>query len=830
MAMDRIAYIKEHYNVLDYAKDVLGLPVQKSGDRCKSFTPGEHKTNNAFVAYEDWWYDFSAGIGGDVIDLCALAKYDGNKGEAIRELAGSYGCNPEWIDYTHELNAKIAYWHSQLRESDWRYLYRRGIKKATVDRLMLGFNETENRLIIPYFKNGYIAYYIGRDRSDDINASKYKKAYLNGLNENIPWGLHSFTPKNRQRVEEELSAKNDAEVEKNDTASMSKIDVCMTGENIQTSDTISKKRNFTDKMKLINEYVVIAEGAFDAMSFEQEGFKVLSPISGYFSKEALKQVLKLLKSAKCVFVCFDSDKAGSRFTQDFCKILFKNRIKFVCGILPEGVKDVSDYYAAGGDLFTLVEEAKSGLQILAGRITDKEEFRTFIYETARFASEEDVIELMENVTQFSEKWLKVVLKNALKCPPETQIIKEIREKYFLKYIEKIGFYEYLHGVWIKRSDNLISGYLSELLGRYATGSKLNSMQKLLQAETTSEEVFNRKPLFNFQNCVLELETGKTREANPGDLSSIQMKYDYDAEAKCPRWEKFISEIMANREASMKLLQEMAGYILFTDCSLQKAFFLIGDGANGKSVLLNVLSAVFSEENISNIEMSTLDNEFQRINLLNSLANISTDTGTKIEEASAYFKQIVAGDPINGCYKGKDQVKFKPRCVMISACNEYIRTKDTTTGFLRRICFIDFPCKFEGEKADINLESKLKEELSGIFNWCYEGYKRLKVQKKFTETVEQAELMDEFVKVSNPVAVFIEEEMATEHGQVDRSELYRRYQAWTKEAGHEAQSRYKFIQTFKRVVKQKMPQVVEKTVHGYPCFDFSNTFKEFKRYE
>ena len=237
--------------------------------------------------------------------------------------------------------------------------------------------------------------------------------------------------------------------------------------------------------------------------------------------------------------------------------------------------------------------------------------------------------------------------------------------------------------------------------------------KLLKSRTTTEELFNRKPIFNFQNCVLELETGKTREHSEADMSSIQVGYDYDIEAKCPRWGKFISEIMAGRETSMNLLQEMVGYILYSDCSLQKCFFLIGDGANGKSVFLNVIRAVFSEANVSNVEMSSLIEPFQRINLINSLVNISTETNSNVKGAESIFKQIVVGYTINGCFKNKDFVNFNPRCVMISACNEYIKSRDTTSGFLRRICFIDFPCKFEGEKADIELESKLKAELPGI---------------------------------------------------------------------------------------------------------------------
>ena len=86
MGVDRITYIKDKYSVLEYARDVLGLPVKKSGDRCTSIAPGEHHTNNAFVVFNDWWYDFSAGNGGDVIDLCAVARHGGDKGAAIREL------------------------------------------------------------------------------------------------------------------------------------------------------------------------------------------------------------------------------------------------------------------------------------------------------------------------------------------------------------------------------------------------------------------------------------------------------------------------------------------------------------------------------------------------------------------------------------------------------------------------------------------------------------------------------------------------------------------------------------------------------------------------
>ena len=407
-----------------------------------------------------------------------------------------------------------------------------------------------------------------------------------------------------------------------------------------------------------------------------------------------------------------------------CQVLFKNRIKFDCGVLPEGVKDVSDYYAAGGDLFELVASATNGIDVLASKITDVDDFQKFFYDAARFVEEPELAELFDKVTAFPASVMKAIWKKAVRMPPEKTLVEEIRGKYVLKYAEGQGFFEYNHGVWTQRSDNHIGGYFADIMGKWANGSKLGTLERLLKAKITTQELFNRNPIFNFRNGVLELDTGNFRGHSQTDMSSVQVDYDYDTQAQCPKWTKFITEIMDGREDSMKLLQEMAGYVLFNDCKLQKAFFLCGNGANGKSVFLNVLSAVFSEANVSNVEMSSLIEPFQRISLMNSLVNISTETNSNVKGAESMFKQIVVGDEISGCYKNKDFVKFKPRCVMISACNEYIQSHDTTNGFLRRIQFIDFPRKFEGENADRDLESKLKTELSGIFNWCYEGYKRL----------------------------------------------------------------------------------------------------------
>ena len=800
---DRIQSIKEKISVISYAQSVLGLPIRKSGDRWKSLGGGSNAT--ALVIYDDWWYDFKLCMGGDVIDLCAFARHGGDKGAAIRDLGGD---DPGWVEYTQNLGNLCFKWHDQLRKADRLYLYRRGIKKDTVDRLKIGFDG--DRLVIPYWKNGYIAYYVSRELSNPVKkegdiitsapelsqpvkkeaeiitgtpeiitdseknssskttsrSSKYKKAPLDGMNENIPWGLH----------------------------------------------TLDRE----------GDIIVITEGAFDALSFEQEGYKTLSPMGGHFNKDSLKQVINICQSQKQVFLCFDSDEAGSKFQMKTAKMLFRNKINFTCGTLPEGIKDVSDYYAEGGDLKALVSSAEDGVTVLCRRMKEKKDFKEFIFEAARYVEKAELVGLFDLV-DFPKPWLDQIKKQAMSAPPEDMIVKEVTAKRKIKFFDALGFYEYERGVWKRRGDSEIRGYIADALGCYRTGSRVNSILTLMKAETVSAEQFNTQPVFNFRNCMLDLKTGEQVPHSETFMSSIQVDYDYDPEAYSLRWQSFIEQVCEGDERRIALLQEIAGYVLFSDNSLQKCFFLIGDGANGKSVYLDILTDLFGNENVSNVEMSGLVEPFQRIHLLTSIVNISAETRSDVKGAESVFKQIVVGDTISGCYKNKDFLTFKPRTKLLIASNEYIKSRDTTTGFLRRICFVSFNAKFvdepgEGEyRADKGLPDKLKQDLPGIFNWAFQGYKILMQTKAFTVTDDQSELMEGFMRITNPIVAYIEE--TTLIGRISRQRLYSDYVEWCREAGHEAMSRTKFVQQFRQTLRQTKRNITETKYEGERQFIF-----------
>ena len=199
--MINVDEIKQRINCVDYLQMFMSIFVE-SGKRCVSPLRNGAKNPTSFYVTEDFFFDFGLAQGGDVIDLCAMHKFDGNRGRAIYFLAeklnikaNNYDPKAEekWIDYTNSLNNKIARWHSKLTKQDIDYLHSRGISDETIERYRIG-RTPDGRLSLPYYKNGYCCYYATRAMPNCKNADKkYMKMPIDEYNEHIVFGLDTIT-------------------------------------------------------------------------------------------------------------------------------------------------------------------------------------------------------------------------------------------------------------------------------------------------------------------------------------------------------------------------------------------------------------------------------------------------------------------------------------------------------------------------------------------------------------------------------------------------------------------------------------------------------------
>jgi len=283
-------------------------------------------------------------------------------------------------------------------------------------------------------------------------------------------------------------------------------------------------------------------------------------------------------------------------------------------------------------------------------------------------------------------------------------------------------YDQGKGVWVEQNDNVIGKLMKDALGPKAKTSRIRDAMKLLEMDTFRDPKKTKDipMIINLSNGMLNI---KTRELLPHDksyYSTVQIPIEYDQDAKCPKFDRYLDEIFADDLEKIDAIQEFAGYCLYPGIFIHKCLFLIGGGANGKSIFINTLIKIVGEQNISALELHQLSDKFLIGTLKNKLLNASSEVQTKKQVNASIFKQVVAGDLIQADKKHKQPFTFRPIAKHIFSMNEIPVLTDRTYAFERRLIVITFNQTFSGKKEDKKLEEKLESELSGILIWCLEG--------------------------------------------------------------------------------------------------------------
>lgn len=700
-------------NLVDFFNFNLDINVPHSG-ACISapdfIRSGDF--NPSFAVYDDHAFDFATQHYYNILDIYALAHF-GDKDNFSNIIKAAEALSGQHISFRSDLksdsiiqqqqafNELIAQWHKNLLDNPTinpsgrdikalDYFAERRISIGTIKALKLGYvrassvcssgaekqDYMHDRLIIPYYMYGLDNPFYAAGRAA-IPVSplfpKYKKMSLNDSRFNLIfrnsiWGVQSQHPN--------LTVK-DTQI------------------NPDTSEEITLETHH-----IRYDFLVIAEGAFDALSFWQEGYQVASSLGCGFSQEQKKQILQSAKhyaeKGKKVFLCLDNDGAGLKGQHSLALFLFKNRIPFVVGQVPKSftvclpnhpqfgqsvkLKDISDYYAAGGDLAELILNAKPGTAFLAEFCRNEDELKKLFEDTAKLALPFDLFKLkeaaydvmddngeveyldkktgevrrvMDKKPRFSRKTVSFLYKETAKPLTDKALCELTCKAHQLMYDPLGQFYEYRAGIWRAVSDAVVNNFVLNAVNGELSSAKITSAVRYLKSALIRENLlFNTKPIWVFRNGTLwlderdgmddefsNLDGSKAdykrtspknfKPSSPDDMSTIQMPYDYRYGAVNKTWERYVAEWLNGQQDKITLFQQMFGYVLFAVNKLQKFFYLIGDGANGKSTALHILEHVFGKDNCSSLQFHRFNSEFDTIALKNSRVNICYDARTEL---------------------------------------------------------------------------------------------------------------------------------------------------------------------------------------------------------
>lgn len=243
-----------------------------------------------------------------------------------------------------------------------------------------------------------------------------------------------------------------------------------------------------------------------------------------------------------------------------------------------------------------------------------------------------------------------------------------------------------------------------------------------------------------------------------DYQSKKANASYLKDEDAPLWKKFIDEITCGDAGLAAYIQKICGYMLSGERNEQVIIFLIGDGANGKSVFLDVLSDVFGDYSGVVSAKALIDKNSGGIpNDIAALAGKRLVTLSEFPEKmpinTTTVKSITGGDKISARHLYQEWFEFKPQFQLLCAMNELPEVSHADKAYFRRVRIIPFNRTFAGAAIDKELTNKLKREADGILTWCLEGYKSyLDSGLKTTPVMDRS--LQEYQRHSDPVAQFV----------------------------------------------------------------------------
>ena len=296
-------------------------------------------------------------------------------------------------------------------------------------------------------------------------------------------------------------------------------------------------------------------------------------------------------------------------------------------------------------------------------------------------------------------------------------------------------------------------------------------------------------LFNCKNGTLNLGTGEFRSHRPADFLTMMSGVTYDPDAACPRWEQFISEVMMNDAELSLYLQKSLGYALTGDTHLECLFILYGaTSRNGKGTTMETFLKIMGDYGkTSNPEM--LSTKFGSSNASGPSEDIARLAGArfvnisepekKITFNAALVKRMTGNDTLNARFLHENSFDFKPNFKIFINTNYRPNVSDMTLFDSGRLKIIPFKRHFEEAEQDKNLKQFFAEDsnLSGIFNWCYAGYRRFRSEQlRDTSAVVAAvqEYREDSDRIGQFVAAWLE---AGERYELRSSAVYARYKEW-----------------------------------------------------
>lgn len=290
------------------------------------------------------------------------------------------------------------------------------------------------------------------------------------------------------------------------------------------------------------------------------------------------------------------------------------------------------------------------------------------------------------------------------------------------------------------------------------------------------------------------------------FSTCALPFEFNPEAKCPIFDKFINEVVPDKD-TQEVLLEFFGYCLIrTSERLSRFAIFYGDGGNGKSVVSNILKSLLGWENTTSISLESFNptRTFQLPSTIGKLLAVSEDMSEIEKSFEGHLKAFVTGNPIKVERKNKDPFDLYPSAKLLFITNTLPHFHDKTDALWRRVMLFKFKMDFSDEakqNKDFSLRNYWNEsgELPGIFNRMLIALRNLLKRDRFEESADMLKNKRDHKISMNPVREFIVSHLKEQAGtSLSSADVIPAYSDYCKAMGMRQMGATQFYNEVRRV--------------------------------
>lgn len=229
---------------------------------------------------------------------------------------------------------------------------------------------------------------------------------------------------------------------------------------------------------------------------------------------------------------------------------------------------------------------------------------------------------------------------------------------------------------------------------------------------------------NTPTGVIDLKTGELYPHTPEQMHSKTTLTGPEA-MKTPMWDRFLAETFKNAPDVKEYVHRLIGYSATGRVGEQILPFFYGNGANGKSVLAEIIQRVLGDYAQAAPAGFLIEKREQHPTELMRLRGARAVFASEVPDGAVFdeakTKALTGGDTITARKMHQDFVSFQPTHTLFVLGNHQPAVGAGGPSFWRRIRLIPFMNVVPEDQRDDQLVEKIiSQEASGVMAWIIKG--------------------------------------------------------------------------------------------------------------